>query len=49
MNSGVIKLNGSATPMRAGRLGEVIQLKTINSKKIIIGRITNFNEVEVEL
>ena len=49
LKSGVIKLKGSAIPTRSGRLGEVIQLRSKNSKKIIIGRVTNFNEVEVEL
>ena len=49
LKSGVIKLKGTATPVRAGKLGEVIQLRNNNSKKIIIGRVTDFNEVEVEL
>ncbi len=49
LKSGVIKLSGNATPIKAGKMGEIIQLRTNNSKKIILGRVTNFNEVEVEL
>lgn len=49
LKAGVINLKGNATPMKAGKLGEVIQLRSTNSKKIIIGRVINFNEVEVEL
>ena len=49
LNSGNIKLESKAIPMKSGRLGEIIQLKNTQSNKIIIGKVTNFNEVEIEL
>ncbi len=44
-----IQLNGKALPMRMGKFGEVIQLKTLNSKKTLTGRVVDFNKVVIEL
>jgi len=49
LNSNGLKLQSIGIPSRSGRLGEIIQLKNPKTNKIIIGKITNFNEVEVEL
>ncbi len=49
LNSNGLKLQATGMPTRSGRLGEIIQLKNPKTNKIIIGKITNFNEVEVEL
>ena len=49
LNSNGLKLQAVGIPTRSGKLGEIIQLKNPKTNKIIIGKITNFNEVEVEL
>ena len=49
LNANGLKLEGKAIPTTSGKLGEIIQLKNPKTNKIIIGKITNFNEVEVEL
>lgn len=49
LNANGLKLQSVGMPTRSGRLGEIIQLKNPTTHKIIIGKITNFNEVEVEL
>ncbi len=49
LNSNGLKLQATGIPTRSGKLGEIIQLKNPKTNKIIIGKITNFNEVEVEL
>lgn len=43
------KLQSIGIPTRSGHLGQIIQLKNPKTHKIIIGKITNFNEVEVKL
>lgn len=49
LNSKGLKLQATGIPTRSGKLGEIIQLKNPKTNKVIIGKITNFNEVEVEL
>lgn len=49
LNSHGLKLQSIGIPTRSGKLGEIIQLKNPKTNKIIVGKITNFNEVEVEL
>ncbi len=49
LNSNGLKLEGKAIPTSSGKLGEIIQLKNPKTNKIIVGKIINFNEVEVEL
>ena len=44
-----IKLSGKAIPMQNGRLGESIQLKNANTKKVIVGEVIGLNTVAVQL
>lgn len=49
LNANGFKVQSIGMPTRSGRLGELVQLKNPTTHKIIIGKVTNFNEVEVEL
>ncbi len=44
-----IQLSIKAKAKSRGVIGDTIQLKNLNSKKIITGTITNFNEVEIKI
>ncbi|MCF8057995.1 MAG: flagellar basal body P-ring formation chaperone FlgA [Bacteriovoracaceae bacterium] len=44
-----LSLEGSAIPGQSGRLGERIRLKNVRTQKTIIGKVIDFNKVEVEL
>lgn len=48
-NQGNLSLHGSAIPLKSGKLGETIQLKNTQTKKVIIGKIIDFNKVKIEL
>lgn len=44
-----MNLSGKAIPLGNGKLGEIIQLRNPISKKIMVGRVTDFNKVVIEL
>lgn len=44
-----ILLNGKAVPMKMGKYGDLIQLRPLNSKKIITGKVVDYNKVIIEL
>ncbi len=43
-----LSLSGQALPMRPGKYGEIIQLRHPVTRKLIIGKIIDFNKVSVE-
>ncbi len=49
LSSGGIKLLSKAMPMQTGRWGENIRLRNMRTKKIIMGRVVDFDKVVVEL
>ena len=49
LSHGGIKLSTKAMPLKRGRWGETIQLKNIKTKRIIVGKVVDFNKVSVEL
>ena len=44
-----MSLTSMALPLRSGKLGETIQLKSIKGDKNIIGKIVDFNKVKIDL
>lgn len=44
-----LRLEGKATPHQSGKLGQVIRLKNNRTNKTVIGKIVDFNKVEVQL
>lgn len=44
-----LTLETIAIPSQSGKLGQRIRLKNPRTKKVIIGKVVNFNKVEVEL
>jgi flagella basal body P-ring formation protein FlgA len=44
-----LNISSKAMPMRSGKFGEIIQLRHLVTRKIIIGKIVDFNKVVVEL
>jgi flagella basal body P-ring formation protein FlgA len=49
LNNSSLSLSGKAVALQGGRIGDVIQLQNPITKKKLIGKITNFNEVMVDL
>ena len=49
LNSNYLNLSSTALPLRAGKIGDTIQLKTMKNNKTIVGKVVNFNKVRVEL
>lgn len=49
LKNGAIRLETTAISSQSGKLGQQIRLKNPNSKRTIIGKVINFNKVEVEL
>ena len=49
LESGTISLKSTATPMRSGKLGDTIQLRSQRSNKIIVGKVIDYNKVSIEL
>ena len=49
IKKGGMKLTGVGIPVRSGRLGESVQVKGMDGKRFVIGKIVGFNKVEVEL
>lgn len=48
VNKGLV-LEGKATPHQSGKLGQVIRLKNNRTNKTVIGKVVDFNKVEVQL
>jgi flagella basal body P-ring formation protein FlgA len=44
-----VSLSGLAIPMRAGKIGETIQLRNTKTNKVISGKVVDFNRVVIEL
>lgn len=44
-----ISLSSTAIPLRSGKYGDIIQLRSTRSKKIIIGKVIDYNKVAIEL
>lgn len=44
-----IQLSGKAIPMRMGKYGDIIQLRSIKSKKTLTGKVIDFNKVVIQL
>ena len=44
-----ISLSSTAIPLRSGKFGDVIQLRSSRSKKIIVGKVIDYNKVAIEL
>ena len=44
-----ISLKSTAIPMRSGKFGDIIQLRSTRSKKIITGKVVDYNKVAIEL
>lgn len=49
LRNGAIRLETTAISSQSGKLGQQIRLKNTKSKRTIIGKVVNFNKVEVEL
>lgn len=49
LKNGAIRLETTAISSQSGKLGQQIRLKNSKSKRTIIGKVINFNKVEVEL
>jgi len=49
LNHNSLKISSQAMPMRSGKFGEIIQLRHLKTRKVIIGKIVDFNKVMVEL
>jgi len=49
LKTGSISLSSMATPMRSGKFGDIIQLRSISNKKIIVGKVIDYNKVAIEL
>ncbi len=49
LNTKGLTLEGKATPHQSGKLGQVIRLKNNRTNKTIIGKVVDFNKVEVQL
>lgn len=49
LRSGTLVLQSKAIANQSGKLGDVIRLKNLSTNKTIIGKVTDFNKVEVEL
>lgn len=47
LRRGGLSLSTLATPLRSGRFGETIQLINPDSQKMIMGKVVDFNKVEV--
>jgi flagella basal body P-ring formation protein FlgA len=44
-----ISLKSTAVPLRSGKFGDIIQLRSTRSKKIITGKVIDYNKVAIEL
>ena len=49
LDTGTIRVENIATPSRNGKLGETIKFKNLNSNKVILGKIVDFNKAQVTL
>jgi flagella basal body P-ring formation protein FlgA len=49
LNHDGISLKSTAIPLRNGKFGDVIQLRSSRSKKIIVGKVIDYNKVAIEL
>lgn len=49
LKTGSISLKSMATPIRSGKYGDIIQLRSISNKKIIVGKVIDYNKVAIEL
>jgi|GEM_PF-2336650 len=49
LRSGTLILQSKAVANQSGKLGDVIRLRNLSTNKTIIGKVTDFNKVEVEL
>jgi len=48
-NNNILNIKTKAKATQSGSLGDIITLKNIKTNKTITGRITNFNEVEIDI
>ncbi|MCB9060647.1 MAG: flagellar basal body P-ring formation protein FlgA [Halobacteriovoraceae bacterium] len=46
---GRLNVISKVIPMSHGKLGDIIRLRTLDNKRIIYGKVTNFNKAEVDL
>ncbi|OUR92853.1 hypothetical protein A9Q84_20280 [Halobacteriovorax marinus] len=49
LQTGSISLKSMATPLRSGKYGDTIQLRSTSNNKIIIGKVIDYNKVAIEL
>ena len=49
LNNSSMSLSGKAMPLANGKIGELIQLRNPKSKKVMIGKVIDFNKVVIEL
>lgn len=49
LNNSTMSLSGKAMPLANGKIGELIQLRNPKSKKVMVGKVIDFNKVVIEL
>ncbi|MBK23922.1 MAG: flagella basal body P-ring formation protein FlgA [Halobacteriovorax sp.] len=49
LKSGGLVLNGTGIPSQSGKFGEIIKLRNPKTKRMIIGKVVDFNKVLVDL
>lgn len=49
LKSGGLILNGTGIPSQSGKFGEIIKLRNPKTKRMIIGKVVDFNKVLVDL
>ncbi len=49
LKNSTMSLSGKAMPLSNGKIGEIIQLRNQKSKKVMVGKVIDFNKVVIEL
>jgi len=49
LSNSTMSLSGKAMPLSNGKIGEQIQLRNLKSKKVMLGKVVDFNKVVIEL
>lgn len=49
LSNTTMNLSGKALPLSNGKIGEIIQLRNPKSKKVMVGKVIDFNKVVIEL
>lgn len=49
LKQGNLSMSSNARALQSGKIGELIQLKNLNTKRTLLGKVTGINQVEIEL